>query len=136
MPVERKEQDRVRLMDAFLKETQAFSVLFRLGVLSREEWRQWLRQEYNVPLAEPVALDDGVPDMRDIPGLAAVVAAFVDERIAEYGSAEEHESPEALVTAEQSGNGTDPVPELPVDEGDEPLEPLTDDTLQRLAEEG
>jgi hypothetical protein len=140
LPVERKEQDRVRLMDAFLKETQAFSVLFRLGILSRDEWREWLRQEYNVPLAPPVKIDgDGVPDMSDIAGLPEFVASLVDGRVEELFTADEGADgrPEGIVQAEMGVNGSqaDAVPEHPVDDGDVEIEPLTDDTLQRLAEE-
>jgi hypothetical protein len=122
-------------MDAFLKETQAFSVQFRLGIISREEWRAWLRQEYNVPLAEPVDIEDGVPDMADITGLPEFVASLVDGRMGELFTAADDER--GIVEAEMGQNGAqmDPVPEMPVDEGDEVIEPLTDDTLERLAEE-
>lgn len=139
LPVDRKVPDRVRLMDAFLKETQAFSVLFRLGVLSREEWRSWLRQEYTVPLAQPVPIEGGVPDMSDITGLPEFVASLVDGRMEELFTADEGGDGRdaSIVQAETGPNGAqaDPVPEVPVDGGDEPIEPLTDDTLERLAQE-
>ena len=112
MPVERKEPDRVRLMDAFLKETQAFSVLFRLGVIGRLEWRAWLRQEYNIPLADVPM--ESVPDMSDVAGLPDLVASLVDERMS--------------ATYFETENGSENV------EAEQEME-LTEDELQRLAEE-
>jgi hypothetical protein len=114
-------------MDAFLKETQAFSVLFRMGVLSRDEWREWLRQEYNVPLAPPVQFTDAVPDMSDITGLPDFVASLVDGRMTELFTAEEAmDGGQALVEAEMGENGA---------QADFSDEPMTDEILERLAQE-
>ena len=105
-------------MDAFLKEQQAFALLFRLGVIGREEWREWLRQEYNVPLAPPVAIevDDAATGVHN---LGMVVEEMVDARMSRiFFEAEQGETNE---------------------NGDEPQQvtgELTDEELQRLAEEG
>lgn len=118
------------MMDAFLKETQAFAIVHRLGVMSREEWRAWLRQEYNVPLAEPVQID-GVPIMADVAGLDDHVARMVDMRVGQIFYEAEHENPDELIEAEgfttNGGEGGD---------DEDPFGSLSEETLQRLAEEG
>ena len=109
-------------MDAFLKEQQAFALLFRMGVVGREEWREWLRQEYNIPMAPPVTIevDDAVAGVHN---LGMVVEEMVDARMSRiFFEAEQGDTNEAQ--AEQNGPGPQVTDEL------------TDEELQRLAEEG
>jgi hypothetical protein len=123
-----KNYDRIKVMEQFMRETQAFAIALRLGVISREEWRAWWRQEYNIPLAPPIKIEP--PDMADVATLPDFVQQLVDQRLYELSADVEAETEHAagLAGFEQ----VDPAP-APQPDGDDGVGELSEDDLAQLA---
>ena len=116
-------------MEQYFRETQAFAIQLRLGIISREEWRAWLRQEYNVPLAPPITIEP--PDMMDVATLSEYVQTLVDSRLYELSADAQAEADHAAGLAGFEQADPAPAPQPTGDNDGDGV--LTEDDLQALA---
>jgi hypothetical protein len=114
MPTVRDPQ-RAKLMEQWLREAQGFAIYFRLGIISRDEWRDYLREAYGLPLVE--LPEDFEPPVFESPGTSSWTEeelAFMAEHLAarSAGNGEPEQVPAALPDLDEEDDGSPfPPPE-------------------------